>query len=70
MSGPFFEAVERARLSDLLDELGPGAPTLLTRGRPAISPRTWSCASTTTWSARGFFRVSWVRRLASLAVET
>ena len=29
MSGPFFDAVERARLSDLLDELGPEAPTLL-----------------------------------------
>jgi uncharacterized protein (TIGR03085 family) len=25
----FFDAVERARLGDLLDELGPGAPTLL-----------------------------------------
>jgi uncharacterized protein (TIGR03085 family) len=30
MSGPFFDAAERARLSDLLDELGPEAPTLLT----------------------------------------
>jgi uncharacterized protein (TIGR03085 family) len=30
MSGPFFDAVERARLSDLLDEFGPEAPTLLT----------------------------------------
>lgn len=29
MPGPFFDAVERARLSDLLDELGPEAPTLL-----------------------------------------
>jgi hypothetical protein len=29
MAGPFFDAVERAQLSDLLDELGPGAPTLL-----------------------------------------
>ncbi len=29
MAGPLFDAVERARLSDLLDELGPGAPTLL-----------------------------------------
>ena len=29
MSGPFFDAVERARLSDLRNELGPGAPTLL-----------------------------------------
>src|SRR5436309_10154777 len=30
MAGPLFDAVERAQLSDLLDELGPGAPTLLT----------------------------------------
>jgi uncharacterized protein (TIGR03085 family) len=30
MPGPFFDAAERARLSDLLDELGPEAPTLLT----------------------------------------
>jgi hypothetical protein len=30
MSGPFFDAAERARFSDLLDELGPEAPTLLT----------------------------------------
>ena len=29
MAGPFFDAVERAQLSDLLDELGPDAPTLL-----------------------------------------
>ena len=29
MAGPFFDAAERAQLSDLLDELGPGAPTLL-----------------------------------------
>jgi uncharacterized protein (TIGR03085 family) len=29
MSGPSFDDVERARLSDLLDELGPDAPTLL-----------------------------------------
>jgi uncharacterized protein (TIGR03085 family) len=29
MAGPFFDAIERAQLSDLLDELGPGAPTLL-----------------------------------------
>jgi uncharacterized protein (TIGR03085 family) len=30
MAGPIFDAVERAQLSDLFDELGPGAPTLLT----------------------------------------
>ncbi len=29
MNGPLFDAVERAQLSDLLDELGPDAPTLL-----------------------------------------
>jgi uncharacterized protein (TIGR03085 family) len=29
MPGPLFDAAERALLSDLLDELGPGAPTLL-----------------------------------------
>ena len=29
MIGPLFDAAERAQLCDLLDELGPGAPTLL-----------------------------------------
>jgi hypothetical protein len=29
MTGPFFDAAERAQLSDLLDELGPEAPTVL-----------------------------------------
>jgi uncharacterized protein (TIGR03085 family) len=29
MAGPFFDAVERSRLCDLLEELGPDAPTLL-----------------------------------------
>ena len=29
MIGPLFDTAERAQLSDLLDELGPGAPTLL-----------------------------------------
>lgn len=29
MADPFFDAVERAQLSDLLDQLGPDAPTLL-----------------------------------------
>jgi uncharacterized protein (TIGR03085 family) len=29
MSGPLFDAAERAQLSDLLDQLGPEAPTLL-----------------------------------------
>jgi uncharacterized protein (TIGR03085 family) len=30
MTGPFFDASEREQLSDLFDELGPEAPTLLT----------------------------------------
>ena len=29
MAGPLFDAVERARLSDTLERLGPEAPTLL-----------------------------------------
>jgi hypothetical protein len=29
MTGPSFDAAERVQLSDLLDELGPDAPTLL-----------------------------------------
>jgi uncharacterized protein (TIGR03085 family) len=29
MTGPFFDAIERQQLADLLDELGPDAPTLL-----------------------------------------
>jgi hypothetical protein len=29
MAGLFFDAVERAQLCDLFEELGPGAPTLL-----------------------------------------
>ncbi|HEX5297945.1 MAG TPA: TIGR03085 family metal-binding protein [Streptosporangiaceae bacterium] len=29
MAGPFFDTAERAQLADLLDELGPRAPTLL-----------------------------------------
>jgi uncharacterized protein (TIGR03085 family) len=29
MAGPLFDAVERAQLADLFDEVGPGAPTLL-----------------------------------------
>lgn len=29
MTGPIFDAAERSHLSDLLDELGPEAPTLL-----------------------------------------
>jgi uncharacterized protein (TIGR03085 family) len=29
VAGPYFDAVERAQLADLLDELGPDAPTLL-----------------------------------------
>ncbi|MFQ6395325.1 TIGR03085 family metal-binding protein [Nocardia sp. KC 131] len=30
MAGPLFDAIEREQLADLLDELGPDAPTLLT----------------------------------------
>ena len=29
MAGPLFDAAERAQLSDVFDELGPEAPTLL-----------------------------------------
>ena len=49
----FFDAVERARLSDLLDELGPNAPTLLEPWTTRDSPRTSSSASTTTSPAPG-----------------
>ena len=103
MPGPYFDAAERARLSDLLDELGPDAPTLLapwtTRdiaahlilrerdslaGPGLVLPGAWrrfaerrqgalACRDfaglVTTFRAgppRGFFRVGWVRRLASL----
>jgi uncharacterized protein (TIGR03085 family) len=103
MYGPFFDAVERARLSDLLDELGPDAPTLLapwtTRdiaahlvlrehdslaGPGLVLPGAWhrfaegrqgalACRDFAGLVAMfragpppGFFRVGWVRRLASL----
>jgi uncharacterized protein (TIGR03085 family) len=103
MSGPFFDAIERARLSDLLDELGPDAPTLLapwtTRDIAAhlvlrehdsladpglVLPGAWSrfagrrqgalarrdftglVATFRSGPPPGFFRIGWVRRLASL----
>lgn len=49
----FFDAVEREQLSNLLDELGPQAPTLLEPWTPVISPRTWCSVSTATLPAPG-----------------
>jgi uncharacterized protein (TIGR03085 family) len=103
MAGPFFDAAERVRLSDLLDELGPDAPTLLppwtTRdiaahlvlreydslaGPGLVLPGAWSrfaerrqgalarrdfarlVATFRSGPPPGFFRIGWVRRLASL----
>jgi len=103
MDGPFFDAAERARLSDLLHELGPGAPTLLApwttcdiaahlvlrehdhlagpglvlpgawnrfaqRRQTALARRdfTWLTATLRSGPPPGFFRIGWVRRLASL----
>ena len=103
MADPFFDADERAQLSDLLEELGPDAPTLLapwkTRdlaahlvlrerdhlaGPGLVLPGTWSRLAERrgralarrdfTWLVGtlragpppGFFRIGWVRRLASL----
>ena len=103
MSGPLFDAVERARLSDLLDELGPEAPTLLPpwttrdiavhlilrerdplagpglvlpgawsrlagRRHSALAQKdfTWLVATLRSGPPPGFFRIGWVRRLASL----
>jgi hypothetical protein len=51
----FFDAVERAQLGDLLDELGPTHPPCLTRERPVISPRTWSSGSATPSPAPALF---------------
>jgi uncharacterized protein (TIGR03085 family) len=103
MADPPFDAIERAKLSDLLDELGPDAPTLLPpwttrdlaahlvlrerdylagpglvlpgacrrmaerRGR-ALARRdfTWLVATFRSGPPPGFFRIGWVRRLASL----
>jgi uncharacterized protein (TIGR03085 family) len=99
----YFDDVERARLSDLLDELGPQAPTLLEpwttrdlaahlvlrerdylagpglvlpggwsrlaeRRRTALARRdfTWLTATLRSGPPPGFFRIGWVRRLASL----
>ena len=103
MDGLFFDATERAHLSDLLNELGPGAPILLapwtTRdiaahlvlrerdplaGPGLVLPGTWSrfaqrrqtalagrdftglTATLRSGPPPGFFRIGWVRRLASL----
>jgi len=103
MAEPLFDAVERAQLSDLFDELGPDAPTLLTpwttrdlaahlvlrerdylagpglvlpgtwgrlaeRRRRALALRdfTWLIATIRSGPPLGFFRIGWVRRLASL----
>jgi uncharacterized protein (TIGR03085 family) len=103
MAGPFFDAAERARLSDLLHGLGPGAPTLLApwttrniaahlilrehdhlagpglvlpgawsrlaqRRQAALARRdfTWLTATLRSGPPPGFFRIGWVRRLASL----
>jgi uncharacterized protein (TIGR03085 family) len=103
VAASFFDADERARLCDLLGELGPGAPTLLapwtTRdlaahlvlrerdylaGPGLVLPGAWArlaerrqgalalrdftglVATLRSGPPPGFFRVGWVRRLASL----
>ena len=103
MADTFFDAAERAQLSDLLQELGPGAPTLLApwttrdmaahlilrerdplagpglvlpgawsrlaqRRQAALARRdfTWLTATLRSGPPPGFFRIGWVRRLASL----
>jgi uncharacterized protein (TIGR03085 family) len=103
MAAPLFDAVERAKLSDLLDELGPDAPTLLApwttrdlaahlvlrerdplaapgvvlpgawarlaeRRQGALAQRdfSWLIERFRSGPPPGFFRIGWVRRLASL----
>src|SRR5215475_2336112 len=103
MADLLFAALERAQLSDLFDELGPEAPTLLApwttrdlaahlvlrerdylagpglvlpgawgrlaeRRRRALALRdfTWLIATIRSGPPPGFFRIGWVRRLASL----
>ncbi len=103
MAGTCFDAVERARLCDLLGDLGPDAPTLLppwtardiaahlilrerdpvaapglvlpggwgrlaARRQQALARRdfTWLVATLRSGPPPGFFRIGWVRRLASL----
>src|SRR5581483_579615 len=103
MPDPLFDAVERARICDLFDELGPEAPTLLapwtTRDMAAhlvlrerdylagpglVLPGAWArlaeqrrralalkdftslIATIRSGPPPGFFRMGWVRRLASL----
>jgi uncharacterized protein (TIGR03085 family) len=103
VAGPPFDARERARLCDLLDELGPDAPTLLPpwtsrdiaahlilrerdplaapglilpgawghfagRRQDALARRdfSWLTATLRSGPPPGFFRIGWVRGLASL----
>jgi uncharacterized protein (TIGR03085 family) len=103
MAGPFFDAAERAQLSELLRDLGPAAPTLLApwttrdiaahlvlrehdhlagpglvlpgawsrfaqRRQTALARRdfAWLTATLRSGPPPGFFRIGWVRRLASL----
>jgi uncharacterized protein (TIGR03085 family) len=103
MTGPLFDAAERAQLCDLLDELGPRAPTLLVPwtardiaahlvlrerdylgGPGLVLPGAWGrlagrrqtalahrdftrlVAALRSGPPPGFFRIRWVRQLASL----
>ena len=103
MAGPLFDAAERTQLSDLFEELGPDAPTLLApwttrdlaahlvlrerdylagpglvlpgawgrlaegrRGALALKDFGWLIATIRSGPPPGFFRIGWVRRLASL----
>jgi uncharacterized protein (TIGR03085 family) len=103
MAEPLFDAVERTQLSDLFEELGPDAPTLLApwttrdlaahlvlrerdylagpglvlpgawgrlaesrRGALALKDFAWLIATIRSGPPPGFFRIGWVRQLASL----
>src|SRR6266699_1884879 len=71
MTGPLFDAAERAQLSDLLDELGPEAPTLLapwtTRDMAAhLVLRERDPLADPGLVLPGACRSGWVRRLPSL----
>ena len=48
MANPLFDTVERRQLGELFDELGPDARRSSSRGRRAISLRTWCSANATT----------------------